>query len=183
MTRPWCLASALNILTAGSIGMFNVSIMQMGEGVEWGLHCCLVLAWLDDLAPISTGRLAEIFDLPPEYLKKQLQPLAKSGILTSGVGARGGYRLNKEAQEITLMDVVAAIEGSVNPFTCTEVRQRGAGATADVNEFSRRCGISVAMRRAELAWRRELAAQTLADLLVSTPRAAQERVRRFVERS
>jgi Rrf2 family protein len=155
--------------------------MRMGEGVEWGLHCCLVLAWLDDLAPLPAGRLAEIFDLPPEYLKKRLQPLVKAGILSSGAGVRGGYRLARQPEKVTLMDVVAAVEGGLEPFRCGEVRQRGAGEVANPDEFRRPCGILTALRKAELAWRRELAAQTLADLLVATPRAVQQRVRRFVE--
>ncbi|MDQ0376991.1 RrF2 family transcriptional regulator [Amycolatopsis thermophila] len=154
----------------------------MGEGVEWGLHCCLVLAWLDDLAPLPAGRLAEVFDLPPEYLKKRLQPLVKAGILSSDAGARGGYRLARDPAGITLMDVVVAIEGGLEPFQCQEVRQRGAGATASADEFRRPCGILTAFRKAELAWRRELAAQTLADLLAATPKTAQQRARRFVER-
>ncbi|WP_020657329.1 RrF2 family transcriptional regulator [Amycolatopsis benzoatilytica] len=155
--------------------------MRMSEGIEWGLHCCLVLAWLDDLAPIPVGRLAEVFDLPPEYLKKQLQPLAKSGILRSEAGARGGYRLGRAPESVTLMDVVTAIEGSADPFQCAEIRQRGAGSSAAAKEFARPCGIARAMRKAELAWRRELAGQTLADLLASSPPAARHRIRRFVE--
>ncbi|MFI6456972.1 RrF2 family transcriptional regulator [Streptosporangium amethystogenes] len=155
--------------------------MRMGEGVEWGLHCCLALAWLDDLAPIPTRRLAEVFDLPAEYLKKQLQPLVKAGILASEPGARGGYRLNRDPSAVTLMDVVSAIEGGLAPFACMEVRQRGAGASAaSSTEFRSPCGITMAMRRAELAWRRELASQTLADLLASTSPAAEQRVRRFL---
>ncbi|MGJ0184301.1 RrF2 family transcriptional regulator [Corynebacterium glyciniphilum] len=153
----------------------------MSEGTEWGLHCCLVLAWLDDMTPLPVGRLAEVFDLPPEYLKKQLQPLAKAGILRSEAGAKGGYRLGRAPDSISLMDVVAAIEGNTNPFQCTEVRQRGAGELAGAGEFARPCGISVAMRKAELAWRRELARQSVADLMSGTPTAAPARVRRFLE--
>lgn len=157
--------------------------MRMSEGVEWGLHCCLVLAWLDDLAPLPVGRLAEVFDLPPEYLKKQLQPLAKAGILQSVPGARGGYRLGRDSERISLMDVVTAIEGGTNPFQCTEIRQRGAGQLGAPAEFAHPCGISKAMRKAELAWRRELAGQTLADLIAETPDTAERRIRRFLERT
>ncbi|WP_342743908.1 MULTISPECIES: Rrf2 family transcriptional regulator [Haloechinothrix] len=155
----------------------------MSEGVEWGVHCCLVLAWLDDLAPLPVGRLAEVFDLPPEYLKKQLQPLAKAGILRSEAGARGGYRLGSDPEAISLMDVVTAIEGGTDPFQCTEIRQRGAGRAAAPGEFAHPCGISKAMRKAELAWRRELASQTLADLIADTPASAERRTRRFIERT
>ncbi|MER7206202.1 Rrf2 family transcriptional regulator [Streptosporangium sp. NPDC000239] len=155
--------------------------MLMGEGVEWGLHCCLALAWLGDQAPVSTGRLAEVFELPPEYLKKRLQPLVRAGILSSSPGPRGGYSLARTPEEISLMDVVAAIEGRQDAFRCTEIRQRGAGAEAAGSEFARPCGVAQAMRRAELAWRRELAAQTLADLIAVSPASAPARVRRFCQ--
>ncbi|MEV0033464.1 Rrf2 family transcriptional regulator [Nocardia sp. NPDC050793] len=153
----------------------------MSEGVEWGLHCCLVLAWLDDHAPIATSRLAEIFELPPEYLKKRLQPLVREGILESTPGVRGGYRLAKAPENITLMDVVAAVEGRTDAFRCTEIRRRGAGETAGKSEFATPCGIATAMRRAELAWRRELTSQTVADLIADAPANAPRRARRFYE--
>ncbi|QIS12719.1 Rrf2 family transcriptional regulator [Nocardia arthritidis] len=155
--------------------------MLMSEGVEWGLHCCMVLAWLGDRAPIATARLAEIFELPPEYLKKRLQPLVREGILESTPGVRGGYRLAKAPERISLMDIVAAVEGRTGAFRCTEIRRRGAGETAAESEFAKPCGISTAMRRAELAWRRELASQTVADLLAGAPANASARARRFYE--
>ncbi|MGW5673748.1 RrF2 family transcriptional regulator [Streptomyces sp. NPDC003860] len=154
----------------------------MGEGVEWGLHCCLALAWLEDRGPVSAGRLAEFFDLPPAYLKKQLQPLVRAGILSSTPGARGGYALARSPERITLMDVVSAVEGREEAFRCTEIRQQGAGAEAAPSEFGQPCGVARAMRKAELAWRRELSAQTVADLLAVSPPAAPARLRRFHQR-
>ncbi|MFI9504028.1 RrF2 family transcriptional regulator [Nocardia sp. NPDC052566] len=155
--------------------------MMMSEGVEWGLHCCLVLGWLDERAPIATARLAEIFELPPEYLKKRLQPLVREGILESTPGVRGGYRLAKGPERITVMDVVAAVEGRTGAFQCTEIRRRGAGETAGKSEFAKPCGIATVMRRAEMAWRRELSSQTIADLLADAPANAATRARRFYE--
>jgi Rrf2 family protein len=156
-------------------------IMLLGEGVEWGLHCCLVLAWLDDQAPIATARLAEMFELPSEYLKKRLQPLVREGILESTPGVRGGYRLARAPERISLMDVVAAVEERTEAFRCTEIRRHGAGKAAARSEFSQPCGIATAMRRAELAWRRELAGQTIADLIAAAPENAPARARRFYQ--
>ncbi|MFC9230410.1 RrF2 family transcriptional regulator [Streptomyces decoyicus] len=152
--------------------------MRMGEGVEWGLHCCVTLAWLEGEGPVSTARLAASFELPAAYLNKRLQALVRAGILSSTPGARGGFQLARPPERITLMDVVAAIEGTEDAFRCTEIRQRGAGA-ASGRESGRPCGISTAMRKAELAWRRELAAQTIADVIAATPVSAAERTRRW----
>lgn len=158
--------------------------MRMGEGVEWGLHCCLVLAWLGNEEPVSTARFAAWFELPPAYLNKRLQALVRAGVLSSTAGARGGFQLTRRPEHITLMDVVSAIEGRDDVFRCTEIRRRGEGAgAAPAREFQRPCGIAAAMRRAELAWRRELAAQTLADLMEIAPPSAGNRARRHYERT
>ena len=156
--------------------------MRMSEGVEWGLHCCLTLAWLGDEEAVSTAKLAAWFELPPAYLNKRLQALVRAGILTSTAGARGGFRLARQPAQITLMDVVAAVDGPDDVFRCTEIRRRGAGAGAPAGDFQLPCGIAGAMRKAELAWRRELAAQTLADIMAAAPATAAERTRRHYER-
>ncbi|GLF92636.1 RrF2 family transcriptional regulator [Streptomyces yaizuensis] len=157
--------------------------MRMGEGVEWGLHCCLTLAWLGDDRPVPTARLATWFDLPPAYLAKRLQALVRAGVLASTPGARGGFSLGRPPERITLMDVVTAIEGTDDAFRCTEIRQRGeGGGGALAREFQRPCGVATAMRRAELAWRRELAGQTVADLMAAAPPGAADRTRRTYAR-
>ncbi|MCW2643657.1 MAG: hypothetical protein JWP76_5963 [Dactylosporangium sp.] len=156
--------------------------MRLGEGVEWGLHCCLTLAWLGDEEPVPTAKFAAQFELPAAYLNKRLQALVRAGILTSNPGARGGFRLARPPEKITLMDVVAAIEGPDPAFRCTEIRQRGAGADAPARLFQRSCSVAAAMGRAELAWRRELAAQTLADVMAAVPRPAVEQTRRWYAR-
>ncbi|MFG2695828.1 RrF2 family transcriptional regulator [Kitasatospora sp. NPDC048407] len=153
--------------------------MRTSEGVEWGLHCCLTLVWLDEPGPVPSARLAAMFELSPTYLNKVLQRLTRAGLLTSTPGPRGGVRLARDPGRITMMDVVTAVEGADSLFTCAEIRQRGASAKgATTREFGRPCGIAAAMRRAELAWRRELAARTIADLAGDAPAASIARVRR-----
>ncbi|MBW8484824.1 Rrf2 family transcriptional regulator [Actinomadura sp. PM05-2] len=144
----------------------------MGEGVEWGLHCCVTLGWLHAEAPVPTRRLAAWFDLPQEYLKKRLQALGRAGILASSPGARGGWSLARPPERITMMEVVAALEDGLDAFTCTEVRRRGAGARGGGPELGGTCGVAALMRRAEMAWRRELAAHTIADLMAQSPESA-----------
>lgn len=157
--------------------------MRMGEGVEWGLHCCITLAWLDNDEPVSTARFAAEFGLAPAYLNKCLQALVRGGVLTSTPGARGGFLLARRPEKITLLDVVAAIEGLDEAFRCTEIRKRGVGACATAQDFKRPCAIAAAMRKAEGAWRRELKAQTLADVMNAAPNAAMQRTRLWHEKN
>jgi DNA-binding IscR family transcriptional regulator len=84
------------------------------------------------------------------------------------------------------MDVVTAIEGPDEAFQCTEIRQRGAGAGRPERQFRTPCAISTAMRKAEMAWRRALAAQTLADVQAAADRRAPQAgdaIRRWYARS
>ena len=138
--------------------------MRMNQGVEWAVHVLLALAWLDDDEPVSTARFAASYELPPAYLNKQLQALVRAGLLESLPGARGGFRLARPAEKITLMDVVMAIEGPEPAFQCTEIRRQGSGADAPESWFRFACAVSTGMQRAELAWRKSLAAQTIADV-------------------
>ncbi|WP_211267401.1 RrF2 family transcriptional regulator [Nonomuraea candida] len=140
--------------------------MQMGEGVEWALHSCLNLAWAEPGEAVTATRLAAFFDLPAAYLNKQLQALARAGIVTSTSGPRGGFRLARSPREITLLDVVTAIEGPQDAFRCRQILRRAPTGSETV-DYRKACLVSQAMRRAELAWRRELAEQTLADIMAA----------------
>src|SRR5262245_58605000 len=137
--------------------------MRMSEGVEWALHCCFNLGFVGPATAVPAARLAAYHGLPAPYLNKQLQALARAGIVGSVPGPGGGFRLARVPRQITLMDVVTAIEGGEPAFRCAEIRTQGASGAAGTPQQA--CTIDVAMRRAELAWRRSLADQTVADLM------------------
>ncbi|MEU7600208.1 Rrf2 family transcriptional regulator [Streptomyces sp. NPDC040724] len=145
----------------------------MSEGVEWALHSCVNLAWSGPDRAVSAARLAAWHDLPAAYLNKQLQALARAGIVTSAPGPRGGFKLARPLAAISLMDVVAAVEGPEEAFRCAEIRRQGPGAgepSADAAD----CAIAHAMTRAELVWRRALAAQNLDEIRQQAERQAPE---------
>lgn len=142
----------------------------MAEGVEWALHSCLNLAWAGPEKAVPAARLAAYYDLPSAYMNKQLQALARAGLVYSTPGPGGGFRLARAPEDITLMDVVAAIEGREDAFRCKEIRERVPDAPASPDQG--RCLVDQAMRRAESAWRKELAAQTLAALKRQVERSA-----------
>lgn len=150
--------------------------MKLSDGVEWSLHCCTVLALLPSDAALPAAKLAEFHGVPGAYLAKHLQALARAGILQSVGGPKGGYRLAKPPTEISLLDVVQAVEGSSPAFRCMEIRRRGpAGLPA--RAYTAACGITRVMHRAEEAWRAELRSTSIADVVMTLaqdvdPRAA-----------
>lgn len=127
------------------------------------MHCCLNLAWVGAKRAVPAARLAAFFDLPAPYLNKQLQALARAGIVASTPGPRGGFRLKRPPSKITLLDIVVAIEGPDEAFRCAEILHRAPVGDASA-DYRAECVISQAMSGADLAWRRELAAQTIADI-------------------
>jgi Rrf2 family protein len=138
--------------------------MKLSQGVEWALHCCSILAAVPPPMVMPSARLAELHEIPPAYLAKQLQSLSAAGLVDAVPGPRGGYRLARPAAEITVLDVVLAVEGDEAAFTCTEIRQCGPGACAP-SAYRKPCGIARIMWDAEDAWRASLAEHTIADLL------------------
>src|SRR4051812_31392505 len=135
--------------------------MRINQGVEWAAHCAALLAALPAGVAMSAGRLAEFHDVPPAYLAKTMQQLAQAGIVTAVPGRRGGYRLARPAQRITLLDIVRAVDGEGPAFRCTEIRRRGPSAVP-ARCYKPRCGVAGAMWDAEQAYNDSLAAVTIA---------------------
>ncbi len=143
--------------------------MKLSHGVEWALHTCLNLSWLEPEESVTATRLAAFYQLPTAYLNKQLQALARAGILSSVSGPGGGFRLARGIDRITLLDVVVAIEGREDLFRCDQVLRNGPGGSEEV-DYRETCVISGAMRRADRAWRAALAEQTIADIRADVER-------------
>lgn len=135
--------------------------MRLNQGVEWAAHCAALLAALPPEVAVPAAKLAEFHGLPVPYLAKALQQLAAAGIVSSIPGRRGGYRLARPAADITLLDIVDAVDGGTPAFRCTEIRRRGPSAVSP-RLYSPRCGIAAAMATAEDAFRDSLAQVTIA---------------------
>ncbi|WP_458098419.1 RrF2 family transcriptional regulator [Roseomonas sp. WA12] len=138
----------------------------MGTGVEYALHC---LTWI--AAPLeqppSSRDLAEMQGVPPAFLKKIFPKLEKAGIVEASGGIRGGYRLARSPEQISVLDVVDAVEGPRKLFDCQEIRGRCVLFEGKPPAWSTRgvCGIHAVMIRAEKVMRDELAKTSLAALM------------------
>src|SRR3569623_1731280 len=147
--------------------------MKLGDGVEQAIHCMLLLSGLQPGGMLAAAALAEYHGISASYLFKHLQALANAGLLDSVPGPKGGYRLAKKPEAISLLDIVVAVEGPEPAFRCAEIRQRGPNPIAA--EFHRApCAVNAAMLRAERAYRAELRSVARSDLAAdaSTPLGA-----------
>jgi Rrf2 family protein len=145
--------------------------MRLSEGVEWGLHCAVLLGVMPAGAALSTNRLAEFHGVPVAYLAKHLQAMSRAGILVAGTGPRGGYRLARPPADVSVLDVVEAVDGEDPAFQCLEIRRRGPTAVA-AREYRTVCGIHRVMVEADAVWRERLAHTSVADLAERVARDA-----------
>lgn len=155
--------------------------VRLPESTEWLLHSVATLAMLEPGSTASAAQLAEYYDVPPAYLAKQLQTLVRAGVLVAATGPRGGFRLARPATEITLLDVVEAVDGSAPPYQCNEIRQRGLGASPP-EQCRQMCGIAARMAAAHAAWRASLRDVTITDVLGTVPRSAERKAQRLLAR-
>ena len=143
------------------------------NSVEYGIHCLLWLVYVNDLQP-SSRDLAELQGVSPSFVAKIFPKLEKAGIVRANEGIKGGYRLAKPAQEITVLAIVDAIEGKKPLFDCQEIRGRCAVFDEDPPDWatSGLCSIHKVMLQAEESMRIALAQETLASLAQSVDRKA-----------
>ena len=138
--------------------------MKLGDGVEQAIHSVGMLAGLSESGVLPAAALAEFHGVSTSYLLKHLQSLSNAGIVATVPGPKGGYRLARATDRITLLDIVLAVEGPQPAFRCAEIRQRGPNPLPG-RYFTKPCGINAAMLKAEKAYRAELAKTTIADIL------------------
>jgi Rrf2 family protein len=155
--------------------------VKLPESTEWILHAVTSLAQLGPAGTASAAQLAEHYDVPPAYLAKQLQGLVRTGVLVAATGPRGGFRLARPPEQITMLQVVEGVDGASPFYTCNEIRQRGRGAVPP-EQCRQACGIAARMADAQAAWRESLAAVTIADIVESLPAGLPERTRALLTR-
>lgn len=137
--------------------------MKLSDGVEQAIHSVTMLAHLTPSGVLSAAALAEFHGVSPSYLLKHLQALSGAGIVETMPGPKGGYRLAKPTADVSLLDIVLAVEGHQPAFRCNEIRQRGPNPVP--GKPTKPCGIASAMLKAERAYRAELARVSIADII------------------
>jgi Rrf2 family cysteine metabolism transcriptional repressor len=92
--------------------------MMFSTKAEYGIRVLVELARRDGDSPVSLSDIAEADGLPLAYLEHLVARLRKAGLVESRRGARGGYLLARPAGDITMAEVVEALEGSIAPIEC-----------------------------------------------------------------
>jgi len=85
--------------------------MKLSRTVAYGLEAALQLARSQPGQPVPCSRLAAEGRMPERFLLQILRSLVTHGILQSTRGVDGGYALERPAEEISLLEIIEAIEG------------------------------------------------------------------------
>src|ERR671929_816763 len=92
--------------------------MMFSTKAEYGVRVLVELARRGGATPVPLAEIAEANGLPLAYLEHLVARLRKAGLVESRRGARGGYLLARSAEDITMAEVVEALEGSIAPIEC-----------------------------------------------------------------
>jgi Rrf2 family protein len=95
-------------------------MLRFTKRADYGLMAIHYIAINDGFGAVSAKRIAEEFAIPPELMAKILQKLAKQRLIVSTNGPKGGYALARRPTEITVGQVIRALEGPINIVSCLE---------------------------------------------------------------
>ena len=92
--------------------------MQITRAAEYAIRGVLYLCSQPPGSVCLLSEISERQDIPPSFLSKIFQSLSRAGIVSSTRGTGGGFTLIKDPNDITLLDVVEAIEGQISLNIC-----------------------------------------------------------------
>lgn len=124
------------------------------------------LGELGNGARVKAPELAEVVESTPGYIAQVMTPLVRHGWVRSESGPTGGYSLVVELTDVSVLDVIEAVEGPTNAGRCVLVDRPCAEQGT--------CALHVPWTRASAQLERELAATSVADV-VRTSRNVQRR--------
>ncbi len=94
-------------------------MLRLSKKADYALMAMKHLALRGDSGSSSAREIAEQYDIPIELMAKVLQRLVRGGLLASQHGTRGGYQLARVPSQISVADVIQAIDGPVTVTACS----------------------------------------------------------------
>ncbi|MEA2140295.1 MAG: Rrf2 family transcriptional regulator, cysteine metabolism repressor [Solirubrobacteraceae bacterium] len=140
--------------------------MMFSTKAEYGVRVMVELARRAGEEPIPLAEIAERGGLPLAYLEHLVARLRKAGLVDSRRGSRGGYLLARSPTEITMAEVVEALEGSIAPIECITEGSDGSIVCSRETQRGHVCPTKLLWTRVRFSIVRTLQEMTLADLVL-----------------
>jgi Rrf2 family protein len=145
--------------------VLGFSTMTFSSKAEYGVRLMVELGRQEGERPTSLKAIAEAEDLPLSYLEHVVASLKRAGLVDSSRGAHGGYRLARPTAEISMDEVVLALEGSIAPMECFTAAPPGKVACSHHGEESNACSTKLLWMRVQMGIIGALQGTTLAELV------------------
>ena len=101
--------------------------MKLSTKGRYGLRAVIDLALTSENEAVSISSIAARQSLSESYLEQLMGKLRKAGIVKSIRGAQGGYRLGRPPEEISVGDILRALEGDLDPVDCIALKHKEGG--------------------------------------------------------
>ncbi|UJF28573.1 Rrf2 family transcriptional regulator [Planococcus sp. 107-1] len=134
--------------------------MHMKTGVEQSVYAVLLLNMLPDKAVLPGEAISQQLKASPTYFRKLLRKLVSADVIASVPGVKGGFKLNKRPEAITVYDIYLAIEGRQSLYSSS-------GILGDLLELEKEescCLLTDLMEEAEVAWKSVMKRETISSL-------------------
>ena len=131
---------------------------------EYGVRLLVELGRQGSGQPVSLKAIAEAEGLPLAYLERIVALLKKAALVESTRGAHGGYRLTRDAEAITMDEVVLALEGHIAPMDCFFDDREGR-VLCSHHDDEQLCATKLLWTRVQMGVIKSLQRTTLAELI------------------
>lgn len=131
---------------------------------DYGLRALIELAANYGSGPLQSSEIALRRHIPEQYLDQLLATLRKAGIIRSVRGPAGGHELVRPPDQLTVKEVIEALEGSLSPVSWLD-------EPPEMTDHPHRCGQREIWERIRHATEEILSSYTIADLLEREPTA------------
>ena len=103
--------------------------MKLSTKSRYGLRAMIDLAAREGDEPVSLGSVAQSQGISEAYLEQLFAKLKKAGLVTSSRGAQGGYRLSRAPENVSVGDVLRALEGNLEAAACPGLSDQGCSSS------------------------------------------------------
>lgn len=125
----------VNLILISPSDILGVVMFKVSTKGDYGLLLLSALAeaYQNNTAFVALKEIAKVKNLSLSYISQIIIPLKNAGLVQSKEGHLGGYRLTKPPREITMMEILEALEGPITPVRCCDNKAGKCGSEAYCN--------------------------------------------------